>query len=82
MKLLFVSVLFLYAFAGFAQTIQQPKTPVEILYGPREADSADKNRRPVISGVLNLKPHWKRCQFIQRKQRNCILKGALKYSYW
>jgi TonB family protein len=53
MKLLFVSILFLCAFSGFAQIGQRSKTPVEILYGPR--DTSDKSRWPVISGVLNFK---------------------------
>ena len=53
MKLLFLSVLFLWTFGGVAQNSQPTQTPVQILYGDRTPD--ERRRGPIISGVLNMK---------------------------
>jgi TonB family protein len=53
MKLLFIFILFLSTFVGVAQTNQQTKTPVQILYGERTPD--ERRRGPLISGILNMK---------------------------
>lgn len=54
MKKLVLLILVLCAAAGFAQNKQTVKTPVEILYGPKN-DPTEKDNWPVISGVLNSK---------------------------
>ena len=52
-KLLFLFILFLSTFVGVAQTAQQTKTPVQILYGESTPD--ERRRGPIISGILNMK---------------------------
>jgi TonB family protein len=76
MKLLFVSILFLCAFAGFAQTNQRSKTPVEILYGPR--DASDKSRWPVISGVLNSKASLEALPAYPEKAKEQHIEGRVE----
>lgn len=46
-------VLLLSTFAGVAQTNQQAKTPVQILYGERTPD--ERRRGPIIAGILDMK---------------------------
>jgi hypothetical protein len=75
MKPLFVSIFFLCAFIGFAQTNQRSKTPVEILYGPREAGSSDKSRWPVISGVLNSKASLEALPAYTEKAKELRIEG-------
>ena len=53
MKILFLFILSLSTFVGVAQTDQQTKTPVHILYGERTPD--ERRRGPIISGILNMK---------------------------
>jgi outer membrane biosynthesis protein TonB len=53
MKLLVLFVLFPLTFVEVAQTNQQTKTPVQILYGERTPD--ERRRGPLISGILNMK---------------------------
>ncbi|MGH9945166.1 MAG: energy transducer TonB, partial [Pyrinomonadaceae bacterium] len=53
MKLLLLFILSLSTFVGVAQTNQQTKTPVHILYGERTPD--ERRRGPIISGILNMK---------------------------
>ncbi len=56
MKLLLLSILILFPSAGFIQTNQQPRSPVEIIYGsPKPDDKSGKPRGPIISGILNMK---------------------------
>ena len=52
-KLLFLFILFLSTYVGVAQTAQQTKTPVQILYGESTPD--ERRRGPIISGILNMK---------------------------
>ena len=52
-KLLLISILLLSTFVAMAQTDQQRRTPVHLLYGERTAD--ERRRGPVISGILNVK---------------------------
>ncbi len=53
MKLPFLFILSLSTFAGVAQTNQQTKTPVHVLYGERTPE--ERRRGPLISGILNMK---------------------------
>lgn len=53
MKLLFVLLLFVGTYAGFAQINRPANTPVYILYGERTP--AERSRGPLHSGVLNSK---------------------------
>jgi TonB family protein len=53
MKILFLSILVLSTVVGFAQTKQQAKTPVDILYGQSTPD--ERRHGPIISGILNMK---------------------------
>ena len=53
MRLLFLMIVFLSAYVGFAQTNKQSNTPVQILYGERTPD--ERRHGPIISGVLNMK---------------------------
>ncbi len=53
MKLLLLCILFFSMSVGVAQTNQQTKTPVQILYGERTPD--ERRRGPIISGILNMK---------------------------
>jgi TonB family protein len=78
MKLLLVSILFLCAFAVFAQTNQRSKTPVEILYGVRETGSDDKNRPPVISGVLNSKASLEGLPAYPEKAKQLRIEGRVE----
>jgi TonB family protein len=77
MKFLCVSILFLSAFAIFAQTNQRPKTPVEILYGPREG-SGDQSSWPVISGVLNSKASIDELLVYPRKAKELHIEGRVE----
>ncbi len=78
MKLLLVSILFLCAFAVLAQTKQRSKTPVEILYGARENGSDDKNRPPVISGVLNSKASLEGLPAYPEKAKQLRIEGRVE----
>jgi TonB family protein len=78
MKLLLVSILFLCAFGVFAQTNQRSKTPVEILYGARDTGSADKNRSPVHSGVLNSKASLERLPAYPEKAKQLDIEGRVE----
>ena len=53
LKLQFLCIIFLSAFVGVSQTIQQTKTPVQILYG--ETTPEERRRGPMMSGILNMK---------------------------
>jgi TonB family protein len=53
MKFLLLFILSLSTFVGVAQTNQQTKTPVHILYGERAPD--ERRHGPIISGILNMK---------------------------
>jgi len=53
MKLLVLIILFSFTLAGLAQTSKKAETPVQILYGERNAD--ERRHGPLISGVLNMK---------------------------
>lgn len=77
MKLLIV-ILFLGAFAVFAQTNQRAKTPAEILYGPPEAGSVDKSRWPVSSGVLNSKASLDALPAYPEKARELHIEGRVE----
>ena len=50
-KLLLLFILFLSTLVGVAQTNQETKTPVQLLYGERTA--YERQRGPINSGVLN-----------------------------
>jgi TonB family protein len=78
MKLLLVSILFLCAFAGFAQTNERSKTPVEILYGTRENGSDHKNRSPVHSGVLNPKASLEVLPAYPEKAKQLHIEGRVE----
>ena len=52
MKLLLLMFVFLSVYVGVAQTNKKLNTPVQLIYGERTPE--EKQRRPVISGVLNL----------------------------
>lgn len=55
MKFLLLSILILSPSLGFAQTDQQPKSPVDILCGPpKPDDKSGKVRGPIIAGILNM----------------------------
>ena len=53
MKLLFLMLLFVGTYAGFAQINRPSNTPVSILYGERTP--AERSRGPIIAGILNAK---------------------------
>lgn len=56
MKLLFLLCFLLFNVVVPTQNSQQPKSPVQILYGPRDSDpQVKKPRGPLISGILNMK---------------------------
>ena len=75
MKFVCVSLLFLCAFAAFAQT-QQSKSAVEILYGPPEAGS--KDTWPVISGIMNTKASFDGLPAFQKKAKELGSEGRVE----
>ena len=75
MKFLSVSILFLSAFAIFAQTNQRPKTPVEILYGSQEGD---KSSWPVHAGVMNSRALLDQLPAYPRKAKELHIEGRVE----
>jgi TonB family protein len=76
MKILGLSTLIACAFAGFVQTKQRSKTPVEILYGA--ADPVEKGSWPVNSGVLNSKASLEALPAYPKKAKELKIEGQVE----
>ena len=75
-KFLFLFILFLSMFVGVAQTNQQTKTPVQILYGERTPD--ERRRGPIISGILNMKVVSEALPAYPQKAKDKGIKGRVE----
>lgn len=61
------------------QTNQQSKSPVVILYGPRNADATGgKPRGPIIAGILNMKVVSETLPAYPRKARDKNIEGRVE----
>ena len=76
MKLLFLSVLVVSTLIVFGQTKQEPKTPVEILYGPSTVN--ERRHGPIISGVLNMKATLDSLPTYPEKAKDMHIEGRVE----
>ena len=76
MKILCVSIVFVCALVGLAQTGKSSKTPVEILYGPR--DPAASATWPVISGVMNSKAKLETLPIYPQRAKEKRIEGQVE----
>jgi TonB family protein len=76
MNILFLAILVLSTILGFAQTKQQAKTPVDILYGPSTPD--ERRHGPLISGVLNPKATLDSLPTYPQKAKDMHIEGRVE----
>ena len=76
MRILFLSILVLSTIVGFAQTKQQGKNPVDLLYGPSTPD--ERRQGPLIAGVLNMKAAFDSLPAYPQKAKDMHIEGRVE----